>query len=127
MITQKTTQEGGWHCVADSADLPPGRLLGVQADGVELVLWRALTSDGLVLRAWEDVCPHRGAKLSRGLIRDGQLLCYKHAWRFDVDGVRLATLPEPGSARVPPQQGVRLTSWPIREQDGRVLVCRPGG
>jgi phenylpropionate dioxygenase-like ring-hydroxylating dioxygenase large terminal subunit len=125
MITQKTTQDGGWHCVAESADLPPGRLLGVQSDGVELVLWRALTSDGLVLRAWEDVCPHRGAKLSRGLIRDGQLLCYKHAWRFDVDGVRLATLPEPGSARVPPQQGVRLTSWLIREQDGRVLVCRP--
>ena len=97
--TQEKTPNAAWHCVADSADLLPGRLLAVQADGVDLVLWRALTADGLALRAWEDVCPHRGAKLSRGLIRDGQLLCYKHAWRFDVDGVRLTTLPESGTTK----------------------------
>ncbi len=123
--TQEKTPNAAWHCVADSADLLPGRLLAVQADGVDLVLWRALTADGLALRAWEDVCPHRGAKLSRGLIRDGQLLCYKHAWRFDVDGVRLTTLPESGSARVPPQEGIRLIAWAVCEQDGKVLVCRP--
>ena len=40
--------------------------------------------------AVEDACPHRGASLSGGRIRDGRLECPVHGWQFDpFDG----TLP----------------------------------
>lgn len=31
-----------------------------------------------------DVCPHNGASLSEGLVRDGCITCPAHLWRFDL-------------------------------------------
>ena len=39
--------------------------------------------------AVSDVCPHNGAHLSEGLLRDGCVTCPSHLWRFSlVDGAR---------------------------------------
>jgi nitrite reductase/ring-hydroxylating ferredoxin subunit len=36
-----------------------------------------------------DVCPHNGASLSDGLIKDGCVTCPSHLWRFSLhDGTR---------------------------------------
>ena len=32
-----------------------------------------------------DVCPHNGASLSEGLLRDGCVTCPSHLWRFSLD------------------------------------------
>ncbi len=70
-----------------AAAVEAGRLAAVPVDGRRLVVWRA--ADG-ALRVWEDRCPHRGAALSAGRVRDGELVCAKHGWRFDASGRRVA-------------------------------------
>jgi carnitine monooxygenase subunit len=45
------------------------------------------------LRAFENVCLHRGAPLQREASGVRPLACAYHAWRYDVDG-RVANIPE---------------------------------
>ena len=104
----------GWFRLAWSAELRPGQVRPVRALGRDLVLLRG--QDG-VARAFDAHCPHLGAHLGvGGRLRDGQLECPFHGWRFGGDGACLAA---PGAARVPP---ARLKAWPLREWCGAILV-----
>lgn len=38
------------------------------------------------IHAYEDFCPHRGAPLSKGFVKDGVLTCRYHGWEFNVNG-----------------------------------------
>ena len=62
-----------------------------------------------------DICPHNGASLSEGIIRDGCVTCASHLWRFSLhDGEKQGT-PE-----------VRLRVYPTRlTADGWVEVEVP--
>ncbi len=71
-----------WHPVLRSDALPPGKPLGVRLLGEDLVLWRAKG----VARAWQDLCVHRGTRLSLGSIRDETLACAYHGWVYDASG-----------------------------------------
>jgi phenylpropionate dioxygenase-like ring-hydroxylating dioxygenase large terminal subunit len=84
-----------WHpvaLVASVGEVP----VAVQLLGERLVLWRDGEGDGrTAVQAWADRCPHRGAQLSMGCVRGGQLECPYHGWRFDRVGqvVRVPALP----------------------------------
>lgn len=75
-----------WTCVARASDVrQPGDFLVVEVAGESLLLLRA--ADG-VLRAFYNVCRHRGSRLvletcGRGATR---LLCPYHAWSYQLDG-----------------------------------------
>jgi phenylpropionate dioxygenase-like ring-hydroxylating dioxygenase large terminal subunit len=71
-----------WHPVAQSVDVVD-KPLAVQLLEQDLVLWRA--SEGQA-QAWEDRCPHRGAKLSLGRLHNNRLECAYHGWQFDAQG-----------------------------------------
>ena len=85
-----------WHPVAlaNAVGVAP---LAVQLLGEALVLWR--DAAGAVM-AWADRCPHRGARLSMGCVRAGQLECPYHGWRFASGGQVVAVPALPGF--VPP-------------------------
>lgn len=58
----------------------------VEAEGRAILLARV---DGAI-RAVDDVCPHNGASLSTGVLRDGCVTCPAHLWRFRLtDGTRV--------------------------------------
>ena len=80
-----------WHPVALSADVV-GAPVSVQLLDEALVLWR--DASGL-MHAWQDRCPHRGAKLSLGRVQGDKLECGYHGWMFDVSArcVRVPALP----------------------------------
>ena len=80
-----------WHPVALSADVADAPV-AVQLLDEELVLWR--DASGMV-HAWQDRCPHRGAKLSLGRVHGDTLECGYHGWVFDVSArcVRVPALP----------------------------------
>ena len=80
-----------WHPVA-LATAVGSAPLAVQVLGEALVLWRDGTG---ALQAWADRCPHRGAQLSLGCVREGQLECPYHGWRFASGGqvVMVPALP----------------------------------
>ncbi len=81
-----------WHPVALACAVGAAPL-AVRLLDQALVLWR----DGAgVVQAWADRCPHRGAALSLGCVRDGQLECPYHGWRFASGGqvVVVPALPD---------------------------------
>lgn len=72
-----------WWPVATLAELAAGRPLARTLHGQPLVVFRAADGGPAVL---PDRCPHRHAPLSAGRVRDGELACPYHGWRFDGAG-----------------------------------------
>ncbi|HSI59019.1 MAG TPA: aromatic ring-hydroxylating dioxygenase subunit alpha [Ideonella sp.] len=96
--------------------------VGAQPLAVELlaqpvVLWR--DAQGAV-QAFTDRCPHRGARLSMGQVRDGRLECPYHGWRFEAGGqcVHIPAVPE-----FTPPPGHRACTHIAREAYGLVWVA----
>jgi phenylpropionate dioxygenase-like ring-hydroxylating dioxygenase large terminal subunit len=131
-----------WHVVARSSDLPEGGIGKARLLGEDLVIWRA---DGLA-HAWQDLCMHRGSRLSLGHLEGEHLVCAYHGWTYDSDGqcVRFPAHPEqepPKKAhvktyRTKEKYGFIWTSLgdpiidvpPFPEWDDpgyRKIVCRP--
>jgi phenylpropionate dioxygenase-like ring-hydroxylating dioxygenase large terminal subunit len=88
-----------WQPVANAASLAPGAVTGVTLLETELVLARF--ADGRLLAA-DVACPHKGARLSNGCIRDNELMCPYHGWRFDPAGAcqSIPSLVEPNAAKM---------------------------
>jgi phenylpropionate dioxygenase-like ring-hydroxylating dioxygenase large terminal subunit len=80
---------GRWYVIARSADIPRGAIRALKALGRELVLWRA--EDG-TLGCLEDRCPHRGARLSQGVVRPNGIACRYHGVLVDSAG-RIVEVP----------------------------------
>ncbi len=81
-----------WHPVALASAVGAAPLAAQLLDR-PLVLWRDASD---TVQAWADRCPHRGAALSLGCVRDGQLECPYHGWRFAAGGqvVLVPALPD---------------------------------
>jgi phenylpropionate dioxygenase-like ring-hydroxylating dioxygenase large terminal subunit len=90
-----------WHPVASLAMLDDTPVLGVCLLDEDLVVWRR----GDQVLAWQDVCVHRGTRLSLGRTDGETLTCPYHGWTYGADGhcVRIPAhpgQPPPGKARV---------------------------
>jgi nitrite reductase/ring-hydroxylating ferredoxin subunit/uncharacterized membrane protein len=96
--------------VADVADLVDGQPLGVDADGIPVVLVR---TDGTV-RALGGRCPHQSGPLGEGWLHRGELVCPWHGSRFSLDSGEPAQGPSTAS----------LPCYETRIRDGRVEVRR---
>ena len=71
-----------WHPVARVEDVARGPI-AVRLLGEDLVIWRA----GERFCAWQDLCVHRGTRLSLGRIVDGERLeCPYHGWTYSSEG-----------------------------------------
>jgi phenylpropionate dioxygenase-like ring-hydroxylating dioxygenase large terminal subunit len=104
-----------WHPVLRSDALPPGKPVGVRLLAEDLVLWRA---EGAV-RAWQDLCVHRGTRLSLGSVRADTLACPYHGWVYDASGrcVHIPAHPE----QIPPAKA-RARVYLAQEKYGMVWV-----
>lgn len=72
-----------WQPVAVAASLAPGAVSAAHLLDTELVIARF--ADGHLLAA-AAACPHKGARLTAGCIRDNELVCPYHGWRFSGTG-----------------------------------------
>ena len=70
-----------WHAVLIAKDLKHDPV-AVSVLGEKIVLFRTPEGIGAV----QDRCPHRGARLSAGTVKDGCIECPYHLWRFGRDG-----------------------------------------
>lgn len=105
----------GWFVACTSGELrqrPIARVI----QGTPLVLFR--DRDGRPC-ALLDRCPHRNVPLSLGALRDGQLECAYHGWRFDGTGTCRAI---PGLCGPAEGKGRRAPSYACIEQQGYVWV-----
>lgn len=96
--------------IVTARPIPEGAGIAVQIRGRSVALFRL---EGLLF-ALDDVCPHAGAALARGRIRDGMVQCPLHGSKFDL---------RTGQCRSP-ALGIRpVVVHAVREVDGRVEVA----
>ena len=96
--------------VARAGDLLEGRPIRIEAFGREI----ALVRDGGVVRAVDDVCPHRGGPMHQGEVEDGCLSCPLHGWSFSLTSGEMVGQPE-----------VHLDVFVVSEADGMVFLEPP--
>lgn len=107
-----TWPRNAWYvaCTPDEiADKPLGR----QICGERMVLYRKASGDAVAL---EDFCPHRGAPLSLGFVRDDLLVCGYHGLAMGCKG-QADNMPGQKVKGFPP-----IRTFPIVERYGFIWV-----
>ena len=69
-----------WHPVAKVGSLQRGDVIGIEVEGVRMVLGL----DGERYFAAQRHCVHLGGDLADGIIARGHLVCANHGWRFST-------------------------------------------
>ncbi|MEB3185876.1 MAG: aromatic ring-hydroxylating dioxygenase subunit alpha [bacterium] len=105
-----------WYCVALERSIR-GTPRAFTCLETPLVLFR--DAEGHVA-ALLDRCAHRGARLSAGRIREGQLTCPYHGWRFDRQGACVRIPSQLPGETIPERCQVPVR--PVRVQQGLVWV-----
>lgn len=107
-----------WQPVANVEALPKGAIVGYTLLDTELVVCRF--NDGRLLAA-DTACPHKGARLTAGCIRQGKLVCAYHGWRFNAAGecMSIPSLVEPNAEK---QALSHLRNYEVMERYGFVWV-----
>lgn len=103
-----------WHNVAYAREVTPGALVPIRLLGRDLVAWRDEAGE---VHVWEDLCIHRGARLSKGWIADNTVVCPYHGWRYDGTAACVLIPVAPGQP-IPP----KARAFPVaaREQEGLI-------
>ncbi len=86
----------------------PGSGRAFIVEGLVIAVFR--TVDG-ALHATQDRCPHAGSTLADGMLGTTNIICAKHGWKFNLKTGVCANEP-----------GCRLRVYPVREEDGQILV-----
>lgn len=102
----------GWYRIANTSELAPGTVKGVQCLGKKFVVFRG--RDTQQVSVLDGHCVHQGADLSHGDVKGDCIRCPFHHWQYDSTG-RLAHVPDDDT---PPRS--RTKSYPVREVDGMV-------
>lgn len=106
-----------WYAIAESKAVTGKRPLGLLRLGQRWVLWRDAAGQVGCLPA---ACPHRGADLSLGRVRAGELECPYHGFRFVSSGACTAVPCEGREARIP--AGLNARAPTIREAHGLIWM-----
>jgi nitrite reductase (NADH) small subunit len=94
--------------IGSSAALQPNTSISISAGDVRIVVFRTAGGE---LHALEDRCPHRGARLSEGVVYEGYVACRDHGWSICLkDGLVL-----------PPGQG-QARSFSVYTEEGSIFV-----
>lgn len=115
MLVQDPVLHREWIAVCRSSDVQD-KPVQVTLMGERIVVFR--TEAGI--HAFKDLCIHRGAALSLGCVRNGNLVCPYHAWEYDPSGacVKIPQLPE--TQAIPTK--AKAIAYGCRERYGFVWV-----
>lgn len=116
LVTQQKTLRRFWYPVMPMEHLSEGpkpfTLLGE-----DIVVWKG--PDGQPAAAI-DRCCHRSAKLSRGWVDDGNIVCGYHGWTYDTTGQCIEVPQQSKSDR---GSNFSIESYKADERYGYVWVC----
>lgn len=105
-----------WHPVATTSQFNSQPIISVRLLGEDIVLWKSANQ----YMAWQDLCIHRGAKLSGGKIVGEHLQCPYHGWTYNHDGlcVKIPAHPE----QTPPTKA-KVKAYLAKEKYDMLWVC----
>ena len=104
----ESKEMSGWRAVIELDEIWEGDLVSRKVDGIDVLF---INIKGEVF-AYRDKCPHAGTPLSQGLLEDRVLTCSAHLWQFDIVNGGIGVNPK----------NCRLTGYPVKVEDGKVLV-----
>ncbi|HJQ44438.1 MAG TPA: Rieske 2Fe-2S domain-containing protein [Jatrophihabitantaceae bacterium] len=105
----------GWHCLGLVDQFKDGKPHALQAFGSKLVIF-AGGEDGK-LAVLDGYCRHMGGDLTQGTVKDGNVACPFHDWRWSPEG-RCVGIPY--AKRVPLR--ARTRAWTTMEKNGMLFV-----
>jgi phenylpropionate dioxygenase-like ring-hydroxylating dioxygenase large terminal subunit len=103
-----------WYPLEWSARVARGELAETEFWGQSIVVFRG--EDGRI-RALENRCAHRQIKLTLGHVRECDLVCLYHGWRYDEAGRLREMKHDQFGKRLPV---VSIRSYPVRERYGLI-------
>ncbi len=103
-----------WFPICLSRDIPPGKILGIDFLDGRVIAYRGATGEVRVMSAY---CAHVGADLSVGDIQGDEIRCAFHHWRYNGNGVCVAT-----KVGDPPPPAACLFKFPVCERYGIVFA-----
>lgn len=106
----------GWKTAGLSNSVLSGTAARVVINGDDIAIWRG--QDGIV-RAWENRCPHRGMRLSYGMVRGNTLTCLYHGWSYNGEGGCAAI---PAHPDLEPPKTIKTVKYNCRELAGMIWV-----
>ena len=106
-----------WYAVLDSREVKAGQPVGVTRLGEKLVFWRDQNGQVVCMR---ELCPHIGARLSMGKVKNGTLACPFHGFEYDPSG-RCTYLPAYGRNGVIPK-ALKAGVYPTYESNDYIWV-----
>ena len=106
-----------WYAVLDATEVKPHFPIGVTRMGEKLVFWRRPNGRVVCMR---DLCPHLGARLSQGKVRDDRLACPFHGFEYDADG-RCRYLPAYGRNGAIPK-ALQAAVYPTYEANDFIFI-----
>jgi Rieske [2Fe-2S] domain. len=104
----------GWHCLGLADTFRDGKPHAIEAFGAKLVVFADSHGDLHVLDAY---CRHMGGDLTQGTIKDDNIACPFHDWRWGGDG-RCKAIPY--AKRIPLR--ARTRSWTTCEENKQLFV-----
>ncbi len=105
-----------WHVVTSANVLKSKGVVQARLLGEDIVIWQV----GEQVMAWQDLCLHRGTRLSLGEIQGETLMCPYHGWTYNVEGkcVHMPAHPEQN-----PPTKARVKTYHARVCYDMVWVC----
>jgi nitrite reductase (NADH) small subunit len=86
----QTQAEKSYHKVAGTREIAPNSAKTVYANGQQIALFNL---DG-AFYALSDGCPHRGAPLSEGMVKEDKVYCAWHCFDFNLKTGACVAVPE---------------------------------
>lgn len=112
-----------WYCAALAQEVVPGKPHGVEMLGMKVMLMRDAQTNQV--RCISDVCPHRGAPLSKGWLEEHGghtcVVCPYHAWAIDAEG-KLRDVPAAEKAVEWTSLGKVVPTYHVEEKGGFVWL-----
>lgn len=105
-----------WYAIMESNEIK-NTPVGVMRLGEKLVLWRSKSGG---LNCIYDKCCHRGASLAYGCVKDDDIECPFHGFRYDSSG-KVTLIPANGKAAEIPER-FKVNGFKVTEAFGLVWL-----
>lgn len=106
-----------WYVILESREVKKGKPVGFTRMGEKMVAWRQ--ENGTVV-IQGDVCPHRGAALHQGELKENHIICPFHGFEFDSSGA-CQYIPANGRSATPPKV-IHARTYKSEERHGYIFI-----
>ena len=105
-----------WYAIIESSKIRH-KPVGIKRMDTDLVLWRDANRKVICM---VNRCPHRGAALSLGRVRDSCIECPYHGFQYNIEG-QCTLIPCNGkNAKIP--SGLEVKTFSVREARGFIWI-----